>query len=76
MKKPLFTGYTSRSGEKLFKPSIENVMALSHLGRGFCLACADDNDNVEPDAIKGLCDSCGERKVYGAEQLALMGLVF
>jgi Zn finger protein HypA/HybF involved in hydrogenase expression len=76
MPKPLFTGYTSRSGEKLFKPSIENVMALSHLGQGFCLACADSVDNVEPDASKIVCPSCDARKVYGAEELALMGLTY
>jgi hypothetical protein len=75
-RKPLFTAYTSKGGEKLYKPSIENVMALSSEGMGFCLACASDAEGFEPDARRGLCPSCGARKVYGAEELALMGLVF
>lgn len=36
---------------------------------GFCLACGDDADDCEPDARKYKCDSCGERQVYGAEEL-------
>lgn len=36
---------------------------------GFCLACGDDADNCEPDARKYKCESCGERQVYGAEEL-------
>lgn len=75
-RKPLFTAYTSRSGEKLYKPSIEYVMALSHDNMGFCLACTESAENTEPDARKGVCPSCGARKVYGAEELALMGLTF
>lgn len=39
---------------------------------GICLACGADAMNVEPDARRYPCESCGERKVYGAEQLLLM----
>jgi Zn finger protein HypA/HybF involved in hydrogenase expression len=40
---------------------------------GFCCACGADAHNVEPDAEKYECETCGEHKVYGAEQLLLLG---
>ena len=39
---------------------------------GFCLACGAETDGVEPDARKYKCDSCGQLKVYGAEEIVLM----
>ena len=39
---------------------------------GFCLACGIDQDGCEPDARKYECESCGEREVYGAQELVLM----
>ena len=38
---------------------------------GFCIACGEQAFDVEPDARKYECESCGERKVYGAEELLL-----
>lgn len=38
---------------------------------GFCLACGAEAFNVEPDAREYPCESCGERKVYGAQELLL-----
>ena len=40
---------------------------------GFCLACGEDAFGVEPDARKYECEYCGEKKVYGAEEVMLMG---
>jgi Zn finger protein HypA/HybF involved in hydrogenase expression len=34
---------------------------------GFCDECGADADNVEPDAMKYLCEVCGEHAVYGIE---------
>lgn len=42
---------------------------------GFCKACGRKKDGVEPDARGHKCPSCGEFKVYGAEEL-LMELAF
>lgn len=42
---------------------------------GFCTACGDEAFGVEPDARNYKCESCGERKVFGAEELLIMGLV-
>lgn len=36
---------------------------------GFCIACGLDAHNVEPDARRNECESCGSRSVYGAEEL-------
>jgi hypothetical protein len=38
---------------------------------GFCTACGSEAYNVEPDASEYKCECCGERQVYGAEELLL-----
>ena len=38
---------------------------------GFCVACGADAYSVEPDARMYKCEECGERAVYGAEELIL-----
>lgn len=42
---------------------------------GFCTACGSEAYGVEPDACGYECEVCGERKVFGAEELVLMGFV-
>ncbi len=42
---------------------------------GFCTACGEEAYGVEPDARKYTCESCGAAKVYGAEELLMMGYV-
>ena len=39
---------------------------------GFCLNCGNEQDGCEPDAEKYKCEECGQRQVYGAEQLLIM----
>jgi hypothetical protein len=39
---------------------------------GFCIACGADAEGCEPDACGYKCESCGEAKVYGAEEVLLM----
>jgi hypothetical protein len=38
---------------------------------GFCIACGEEAEGCEPDARQYRCESCGERKVYGAEWLMM-----
>lgn len=38
---------------------------------GFCLKCGSQNDNCEPDARWYKCESCGERTVFGAQEILL-----
>lgn len=40
---------------------------------GFCLACGEEANDCEPDARGYECHGCGERKVYGAAEVLLMG---
>lgn len=68
--------YTSKAGAQQFKPSVQLLEELDADNMGFCLACGDTADGVEPDAVRYTCDCCGSKKVYGAAELALMGLCF
>lgn len=68
--------YTNRAGELQFMPSIEELEAMDEDMEGFCLACGETQSGVEPDARKYVCDACGKAKVYGAAELALMGLCY
>ena len=40
---------------------------------GICLACHNVQGGSAPDSRNYECESCGERKVFGAEELVLMG---
>ncbi len=40
---------------------------------GFCVDCGEEAYGVEPDARDYECESCGARKVCGAEELLLTG---
>ena len=42
---------------------------------GFCIACGAERECCEPDARNYKCEECGEMKVFGAEELIIMGLV-
>ena len=39
---------------------------------GFCIKCGADADDCEPDARKYECVECGEKQVYGSDELAIM----
>lgn len=39
---------------------------------GFCLACGEEADGCEPDARNYTCEYCGERRVFGADEILLM----
>jgi predicted RNA-binding Zn-ribbon protein involved in translation (DUF1610 family) len=58
----------------MIKVEIGQVMEAVESGdyMGFCLACGAEAYDVEPDARRYTCEECGERKVYGAEELLLM----
>lgn len=56
------------------KVSVNDVVAAVERDEmtGFCVACGEEAYNVEPDARRYECDSCGESKVYGAQELLFM----
>lgn len=68
--------YTTRTGKTLIMQSLRTLTRAieSDNSTGFCLACGAERSNTEPDARKYPCESCGESKVYGAEELVMLGL--
>ena len=58
--------------ERLEKAARESMFGTTY--PGFCIACGEEADAVEPDAERYTCENCGERKVYGAEILLLLKL--
>lgn len=70
--------YTTRRGEQQFKPRM-NEHELNELlydgTRGFCLACGEEADGVEPDARRYECEACGAHKVFGYSELLEMNLI-
>lgn len=71
------TTATTKSGKTVFLPTMdaEFESAMMDGNTGFCIACGADADGVEPDARKYECESCSEPRVYGLEELVLMGYV-
>lgn len=67
--------YTTKSGATQYKPALDDLEAAMADGNtGFCLACGAEQPNCEPDMRRGACETCGANKVFGAEELMLMGL--
>jgi len=66
--------YIAKSGKEQWKPSMD--WCAEDNNEGFCLACGQFHEGFEPDTRKAKCPSCGEMKVYGNEELALMNLCF
>ena len=58
---------------KKFTEEFEQAMADGN--QGMCIACGQDAYGVEPDAREYECESCAQLKVYGLEELVLMGYV-
>ena len=70
--------YRAKNGNLQYKPSdaLLNEIIEGDNATGFCLACGDTVEGVEPDAGQYTCPHCYADKVYGAENLHLMGLYF
>lgn len=64
-----------------FHPSITEDRVIEAIERqhtsldnpGFCLACGEDAEGCEPDAHNYECENCGVKKVFGAEEVLIMG---
>jgi len=65
--------YKTKAGVMLFKP-VCTASEIRDYDMGFCLACGSEAYGVEPDARQYTCESCQAKKVYGLEELLLMGL--
>ena len=69
-----------RRAQAIHKSITEDVVVGAAMRRmnsldnpGFCLACGNEQDECEPDAARYECEACGERQVYGAEELVIRG---
>jgi hypothetical protein len=63
---------------KMLRAEVTQAEYLDHEGGddGFCTACGEWTcGGCEPDARRYECESCGERAVYGAQELLFMGLI-
>lgn len=54
--------------------TVEELEAADDMQEGFCIACGASKDSCEPDARKYQCEECGLKQVYGASEIAIMGL--
>ena len=54
---------------------LEQIEEAMESMSGFCTECGAEKDCCEPDAREYTCDDCGANKVYGAEELVMMGMV-
>ena len=67
---PAMTRHPSLTLDRIIAAVEDAQTSLSN--PGFCLACGEDAEGVEPDAENYLCDFCEEAQVFGAEQLLIM----
>lgn len=69
--------YTTKKGDQQFKPTCtgEEYRVLRDDMTGWCLACGNEQEGVEQDARRYDCEACNAPKVFGLEQLMLMGLI-
>ena len=63
---------TAKNGTKVDVP-FEFAADIAPQCPGYCLACGEYHDGVEPDACHYQCEACGESEVYGASELVIMG---
>lgn len=57
-------------------PTIDEIQSESENNSGWCTVCeAWTHDCCEPDARKYTCPECGNDTCYGAEEMAIMGMV-
>jgi predicted RNA-binding Zn-ribbon protein involved in translation (DUF1610 family) len=70
--------YKAKNGMMQWKQSLDVLLneTESDSDSGFCLACGQQAFGIEPDARKYTCDACGAHKVYGCQELLLMGLYY
>ena len=64
----------TKSGKDVFKAECSGDEVQDGT-LGFCIACGEEVNGVEPDARKYECECCGQPKVYGLEELLMMGYV-
>lgn len=64
-----------KAGVIMISITEETYHSMCEDSGGFCLDCGEEAYGVESDAREYTCDSCGRPRVYGIEELLLMGLL-
>jgi hypothetical protein len=59
--------HSSITEERLCEAAHNDTFGLSNTG--FCTACGEEHQDCEPDTRRRKCEACGERKVFGAQEL-------
>jgi len=51
--------------------SVDDIVQAIQSGEymGFCITCGAEHMDIEPDARRYSCEVCGEKAVYGAQEL-------
>lgn len=58
-----------------FSMTYDEYLSGNENTMGRCIACGAEAHGVEPDAREYECESCGECRVFGLEELLMMGNV-
>ena len=55
------------------KPTLKTLLRIATDGDyvGWCIACWKKHYQIEPDARRYTCEKCGQRSVYGIEEIIL-----
>lgn len=64
--------HKSVTEDRVIAASMRRMNSLDN--PGICIACGEEQEGCEPDAERYTCESCGQKMVYGAEQLLIMGM--
>lgn len=64
--------HPSITADRLIDAAQRRLQSLDN--PGFCVACGCEQGGCEPDARRYLCETCGQRQVYGADELLIMGV--
>lgn len=59
--------WAEKNADKIVDAAKRQLFGLDN--PGFCVGCGEEACGVEPDARRYTCESCGEPKVFGAEEL-------
>lgn len=62
--------HKSLTADKIMDAAERQMFGLDN--PGFCTHCGAERDDCEPDARKYLCEECGNKSVYGAQELMMM----
>ena len=72
------SAYQNKAGRMLYCPVIETeheMFMINGTDDGFCLGCGGIQGGVEPDARRYECESCGEKLVFGFQELLIMDIL-